>query len=133
MSASERDAERRARREQTAKQRRAYRARGKVKRAEAQASAPPREPDHAPTPSPGSPRERQGVVVSDKAEKTLIVAVNVVRRHRRYNKIMRSTTKLQVHDERNDAGTGDTVRVVECRPMSRTKRWRLVEIVERAK
>ena len=76
---------------------------------------------------------RQGIVVSDKADKTIIVRVDVTRRHRRYGKIMRTSTKLHAHDERNDAGTGDTVRVVECRPMSRTKRWRLTDVLEKAK
>ncbi|HEX5780496.1 MAG TPA: 30S ribosomal protein S17 [Solirubrobacteraceae bacterium] len=76
---------------------------------------------------------RQGVVVSDKGEKTITVAIDVVRRHKRYHKIMRSTVKLYAHDERNDAHEGDTVRVQECRPMSRSKRWRLVDVVERAR
>ena len=57
----------------------------------------------------------------------------MVGRHKRYHKILRSTVKLHAHDERNDAHPGDTVRVVECRPMSATKRWRLLEIVERAR
>jgi small subunit ribosomal protein S17 len=76
---------------------------------------------------------RQGVVTSAKGEKTITVKIDVVRRHRRYHKIMRSTLRLYAHDEANDANEGDTVRVVECRPMSRTKRWRLTEVLERAK
>ena len=76
---------------------------------------------------------RQGVVVSARGEKTITVAIDVVQRHRRYRKILRSTVKLHAHDERNTAAQGDTVRVVECRPMSRTKRWRLMEVVERAR
>ena len=76
---------------------------------------------------------RQGVVVSDKADKTIVVRIDVARRHRRYQKILRSSTTLHAHDETNNAHTGDTVRVVETRPMSRTKRWRLVEILERAR
>ena len=72
-------------------------------------------------------------MVSDKADKTLVVRVDVTRRHRRYGKTLRSSSTLHVHDERNDANEGDTVRVVECRPMSRTKRWRLVDVLERAK
>ena len=76
---------------------------------------------------------RQGVVVSDKADKTIVVRVDVARRHRRYHKILRTSTTLHVHDERNDAHAGDTVRVQECRPMSRTKRWRLLEVLERAR
>jgi small subunit ribosomal protein S17 len=76
---------------------------------------------------------RQGVVVSAKPDKTITVRIDVARRHRRYRKILRSSTTLHAHDERNDAHEGDTVRIVECRPMSRTKRWRLVEILERAR
>ena len=76
---------------------------------------------------------RLGKVVSSKADKTITVRIEVARRHRRYQKIVRSSTTLHAHDERNDANEGDLVRVVEARPMSRTKRWRLVEILERAK
>jgi small subunit ribosomal protein S17 len=82
---------------------------------------------------PGAPKIRLGKVVSDKADKTITVRIDVARRHRRYQKIVRSSTTLHAHDERNDANEGDLVRVVESRPMSRTKRWRLVEILERAK
>ena len=81
----------------------------------------------------GSPQVRLGKVVSDKADKTITVRIDVVQRHKRYHKIMRTSIKLHAHDESNDAGTGDTVRVQECRPMSRSKRWRLIEVVERAK
>ena len=129
----ERDAERRERRAAVAKQRRAYRQRPKTKKAEAAKVAPPREADQAPEHGPGRAKVRQGVVVSEKGEKTITVAIDMVRRHKRYHKIMRSTVKLYAHDERNDAHEGDTVRVQECRPMSRTKRWRLVEVLERAK
>ena len=82
---------------------------------------------------PGSPQVRLGKVVSDKADKTITVRIDIAKRHRRYRKIVRTTSTLHAHDERNDAHAGDLVRVVECRPMSRTKRWRLVEILERAK
>jgi small subunit ribosomal protein S17 len=129
----ERDAERRERRRQAAKLRSAYRARQKAKRAERRAAEPPPEPHHAPEHGPGRPKVRQGVVVSGKADKTLVVRVDVTRRHRRYGKTLRSSTTLHAHDESNDANEGDTVRVVECRPISRTKRWRLVAILERAK
>ena len=129
----EREAERRERRAGLAKQRRAYREKQKAKRAEERKAAPPREPDHAPEHGPGRAKVRQGVVVSDKGEKTITVAIDVVKRHKRYHKIMRSTVKLYAHDERNDAHEGDTVRVQECRPMSRSKRWRLLEVLERAK
>jgi len=87
----------------------------------------------APEHGPGRPKVRQGVVVSDKGEKTITVRIDVVKRHKRYHKILRSTVRLHAHDERGDAHEGDTVRVVECRPMSRTKRWRLDEVLERAK
>ena len=81
----------------------------------------------------GSPKERQGIVVGDKTDKTITVRIDTARRHRRYEKIVRSSSKLHAHDETNDAGIGDTVRVVESRPLSATKRWRLVEVLERAK
>jgi small subunit ribosomal protein S17 len=82
---------------------------------------------------PGSPKERLGIVVSDKADKTITVRIDTARRHRRYQKIVRSSSTLHAHDETNDANTGDTVRIIESRPLSATKRWRLVEILERAK
>jgi small subunit ribosomal protein S17 len=81
----------------------------------------------------GNPQVRTGTVVSDKADKTITVRIEVVRRHRRYGKVIRSTQTMHAHDERNDANAGDLVRVVESRPLSRTKRWRLVEVLERAK
>jgi len=129
----ERQAEREERRRARAVQRRAYRARTKAKSAEQRAAQPPREPDHAPEHGPGKAKVRQGVVVSDKADKTITVRIDVVGSHKRYHKIMRSSVSLHAHDERNDAHEGDTVRVTECRPMSRSKRWRLVEILERAR
>ncbi len=129
----ERNAERLAARAHKAKLRRNYRQRAKTKQAEARKDQPTPEPDIAPEHGPGRAKVRQGVVVSDKADKTIIVRVDVTRRHRRYGKILRTSTKLHVHDERNDAGAGDTVRVVECRPMSRTKRWRLTDVLEKAK
>jgi small subunit ribosomal protein S17 len=82
---------------------------------------------------PGRPKVRQGLVVSDKADKTITVRVDTARRHRRYEKIVRSSSTLHAHDEANDAHIGDTVRIIESRPLSRTKRWRLVEVLERAK
>jgi small subunit ribosomal protein S17 len=129
----ERQAEREERRRHTAEERRRYRARLRTKKAELRKSKPAAEPDHASEHGPGRAKVRQGIVVSDKADKTITVRIDVVRRHRRYHKIMRTSIKLHAHDERNDAGTGDTVRVQECRPMSRSKRWRLIEVVERAK
>lgn len=76
---------------------------------------------------------REGVVVSDSMDKTVTVAVIERVRHPRYNKFVQRTKKLYVHDETNDAGLGDRVRVMETRPLSKNKRWRIVEILERAK
>ena len=81
----------------------------------------------------GTPQVRMGKVVSDKADKTITVRIDIAKRHRRYRKIVRSSSTLHAHDEANDANEGDLVRVVECRPMSRTKRWRLVQVLEKAK
>ena len=78
-------------------------------------------------------KTRTGVVVSDKMDKTIVVAVRDNVRHPLYNKIVKKTYKLKAHDEKNEAKTGDTVKVMETRPLSKDKRWRLVEIVERAK
>jgi small subunit ribosomal protein S17 len=83
--------------------------------------------------STGIRKVRQGVVVSDKADKTITVRIDVVRQHRMYKKIVRASSTLHAHDENNEAHVGDTVRVVESRPLSRTKRWRLTEILERAR
>ncbi len=82
---------------------------------------------------PGRPKVRQGLVVSDKADKTITVRVDTARRHRRYEKIVRSSSTLHAHDEANAAHEGDLVQIVESRPLSRLKRWRLVEVLERAK
>ena len=81
----------------------------------------------------GKRKVRQGVVVSNKGDKTITVRIDRVGRHRVYGRVVRSTGTLHAHDEQNEAGEGDTVRVMECRPLSRTKRWRLVEILEKAK
>jgi small subunit ribosomal protein S17 len=81
----------------------------------------------------GRPRVRQGVVVSDRADKTITVRIEIQRAHRVYGKVVRTSSTLHAHDERNEANAGDTVRVVESRPLSRAKRWRLVEILERAR
>ncbi|MCR5451653.1 MAG: 30S ribosomal protein S17 [Lachnospiraceae bacterium] len=78
-------------------------------------------------------KTRVGVVVSDKMDKTIVVAVRDNVRHPLYKKIIKKTYKLKAHDELNDAHEGDTVRVMETRPLSKDKRWRLVEVVERAK
>lgn len=76
---------------------------------------------------------RQGVVVSDARDKTITVLLETARPHPVYKKTVRRSAKLHAHDERNEASVGDTVRVMETRPLSRQKRWRLVEIVERAR
>jgi small subunit ribosomal protein S17 len=81
----------------------------------------------------GRRQERRGVVVSDKADKTIVVKVDVIRSHPRYKKVVRRSVKFHAHDEQNTAGVGDTVRIVETRPLSKQKRWRLAEIVEKAK
>ena len=78
-------------------------------------------------------KERVGIVTSDKMEKTITVAIRRQIKHPIYGKFIKRTSKLQAHDETNDAGIGDTVRVMETRPLSKTKRWRLVEVIERAK
>ena len=81
----------------------------------------------------GRRQERQGTVVSDAMEKTIVVEVSVVKAHPRYKKVVRRSVKFHAHDERSEAKVGDLVRIVETRPLSRTKRWRLVEVVEAAK
>ena len=81
----------------------------------------------------GMRKTRVGVVVSDKMDKTITVAVKYRVRHPLYGKIMNRTTKIKAHDEKNECGIGDTVRVMETRPLSHDKRWRLVEISEKAK
>ena len=81
----------------------------------------------------GLRKTREGVVVSDKMDKTIVVAITTRVRHPLYGKIVKRTTKLKAHDEENACGIGDTVRVMETRPLSRDKRWRLAEIVEKAK
>jgi small subunit ribosomal protein S17 len=81
----------------------------------------------------GRRQERRGVVVSDKADKTIIVKVDVIKSHPKYKKVIRSTVKFHAHDEANTAGVGDKVRIVETRPLSKLKHWRLAEITEKAK
>jgi small subunit ribosomal protein S17 len=76
---------------------------------------------------------RQGIVVSNKGEKSITVRIDIARRHPTYEKVVRRSRTLHAHDERNEAGEGDTVRIVETRPLSKTKRWRLVEVLEKAK
>jgi len=78
-------------------------------------------------------KTRIGIVVSDKMDKTIVVAIETSVQHQLYNKIIKRTYKLKAHDEKNECGIGDTVKVMECRPLSKDKRWRLVEILEKAK
>ena len=78
-------------------------------------------------------KTRVGQVVSDKMDKTIVVAIEDSVQHKLYHKIIKRTYKLKAHDEQNSAGIGDTVKVMECRPLSKDKRWRLVEIIEKAK
>ena len=126
----QRHADRIVERRQKAQVRRQGRAKAKAKASASSTGTsvtPPRE--HV----AGVQKVRQGVVVSDKADKTITVRIDTARRHRRYSKIVRTSQTLHAHDEANDAHTGDTVTVREARPLSRTKRWRLIEVLERAK
>ena len=123
---ADRLAERRAKAEARRVERRRSREKARAGRKETQ-ETPARE--HV----PGVQKVRQGVVVSDRADKTITVRIDTARRHRRYQKIVRTSRTLHAHDERNDAHVGDTVIVRESRPLSRPKRWRLVEVIERAK
>jgi small subunit ribosomal protein S17 len=131
QTTEQRAQERQERRAKNAKARTAYRAKQKQKRAASGTAAPPPAPpkEHG----PGRPKVRQGKVVSAKADKTIVVRVDVTRRHRMYKKIIRESTTLHAHDESNDANEGDLVRVMESRPMSKTKRWRLTEVLERSR
>jgi small subunit ribosomal protein S17 len=116
-------------RKRKATHRRAYRLKQREKRAGQPRSEPPVQEPKATAAS----KLRQGIVVSDKADKTITVRIDSARPHRMYKKIVRTTSTLHAHDENNDAHIGDTVRLVESRPLSRTKRWRLVEVLERAR
>lgn len=78
-------------------------------------------------------KERIGLVVSDKMDKSIVVAIKRQVKHPIYGKIIKKTTKLMAHDETNDANEGDTVRIMETRPLSKNKRWRLIEVIERRK
>ena len=107
--------------------RRRYRAARRRKRGEPGTGTPP-------APREAGPKKvRQGTVVSAGGDKTITVEIAVVRRHPTYEKVVRRTSKLHAHDEANQAQAGDVVRVVESRPLSRTKRWRLLEILEKAR
>jgi small subunit ribosomal protein S17 len=92
-----------------------------------------RGPTNAPSAGRGRRKVRDGYVISDKMDKTIVVAIEDRVKHRLYGKIVRQTSRLKAHDEQNTAAVGDRVRVMETRPLSATKRWRLVEILEKAK
>jgi small subunit ribosomal protein S17 len=128
-SPEERAQERAERRRRRAARRRAWRARARERRR----GQPRGEPSPPAAEGTGKPKLRQGVVVSDGADKTITVRIESQRSHRMYGKVIRTSSTLHAHDERNEANVGDRVRVVESRPLSRTKRWRLVEVLERAR
>jgi small subunit ribosomal protein S17 len=125
-TSEERATERAERRRASNERRRRYRAGARPKRGEPGTGTPaaPREP--------GAKKVRQGTVVSAGADKTITVEIAVVRRHRTYEKVVRRTSRFHAHDEANQAQEGDVVRIIESRPLSRTKRWRLLDVLERA-
>jgi small subunit ribosomal protein S17 len=125
--------ERRAQRDALRKKKAAARRIQRQKAREAHKAAGPREGTPPVEKEPGRKKIQQGTVVSSTNDKTIIVEIEVQESHRIYKKVVRRSKKLTAHDEKNDAGLGDTVRVIESRPLSKTKRWRLVEIVERAR
>ncbi len=129
LTPEERQAARQELRKAKAKARSRRRGQERVKRAAAGpgVGTPPAEHE------PASAQTRQGIVTSTKAAKTITVRIDIAKRHPKYHKIVRSTKSLHAHDEACDAREGDTVRVIESRPLSATKRWRLVEVLERAK
>jgi small subunit ribosomal protein S17 len=126
-SPSERAGERAEHRRARSVARRRYRASRRSKGGESGQGTPPAER------RPGKRKVRQGTVVSNKPDKTITVQIEIARRHPTYEKVVRNSATLLAHDERNEANEGDIVRVVEARPLSKRKRWRLVEILERAR
>lgn len=126
-SPEERAAERAERRRAAASSRRRHRQSRRAKRGEPGTGTPPAERRSA------GRQVRQGTVVSSRASKTITVRIEIKRRHRTYEKVVRRSGTIHAHDERDEANEGDVVRVVETRPLSRTKRWRLLEVVERAR
>jgi small subunit ribosomal protein S17 len=134
MTPQERQAERDAQRLRKAAVRRARRRRERERAGQRRSGGPTPEPLAPLRPAAmGQLKTRQGIVVSDRAAKTITVRIDVARRHPRYEKVVRTSRTLHAHDEKGDAHIGDTVLVRESRPLSRTKRWRLVEVLERAK
>jgi small subunit ribosomal protein S17 len=126
LTADERIAKRAAERKVKAESRRKERAAAKADKSP-KTGTPSAEKDAV------AAKTRQGLVVSNKGEKSITVRIDIARRHPTYEKVVRRSRTLHAHDERNEAGEGDTVRIVETRPLSKTKRWRLVEVLERAK
>lgn len=126
-TAEDRASERAEARRGAAVRRRRYRAARRGKRGEPGEGTPKADRE------PGSKKVRQGTVVSAAADKTITVEIPVVRRHPTYEKVVRRTSKLHAHDEANSAQEGDVVRVIESRPLSRSKRWRLLDVVERSR
>ena len=126
LSVEERAQQREADRKRRAELRRKQRAEARKEKTPG-TGTPPAEKDA------NAAKVRQGIVVSDKGQKSITVRVDIVRRHPVYEKVIRRSRTLHAHDERNEAGEGDVVRVVETRPLSKTKRWRLVEVVEKAR
>ena len=127
LSPEERVARRAEERRVKSELRRKQRAEAKAERDGSGSGTPPAERES------NAAKVRQGVVVSDKGEKSITVRIDIVRRHPTYEKVVRRSRNLHAHDEQNEAGEGDVVRVVETRPLSKTKRWRLVEVVEKAR
>ena len=127
LSPDDRAKERSEKRKQAGKNRSAYRKKIRTKRKKGGEGTPPAERESV------GRKVRQGLVVSSKADKTITVRIDVARRHPVYEKIVRRSQTLHAHDERNEAGDGDFVQIVETRPISKTKRWRLSEILEKAK
>jgi small subunit ribosomal protein S17 len=125
-SPEQRQAEREEARRARAVSRRRYRQAKRAKRGEPGVGTPPAER------RPNPVKVRQGVVVSDKANKTITVRIDSARRHPSYEKVMHRSRTLHAHDEQNEAGEGDVVRVIETRRLSRSKRWRLLEVLEKA-
>jgi small subunit ribosomal protein S17 len=126
QTVEERAAAREARRKAKANERRKERAALKAAH-KAGTGTPPAERES------NAAKVRQGIVVSNKGDKSITVRIDIARRHPTYEKIVRRSRTLHAHDERNEAGEGDVVRVVETRPLSKTKRWRLVDVVEKAR
>jgi small subunit ribosomal protein S17 len=127
LSVEDRTAKRAAERAKKAAERRKERAATKEKRSGGGTGTPVAEHDA------NAAKVRQGIVVSNKGDKSITVRIDIARRHPTYEKIVRRSRTLHAHDERNEAGEGDVVQIVETRPLSKTKRWRLVGILERAK